>query len=401
MKKLAQIKIVTPSLFILATAMLACAALAPLAKAVSPPPDGGYPGGNTAEGQSALFSLTTGGYNTAVGVYSLKNNTIGGFNTAIGAGALLVNLEAQNNTATGAGALLSNGVGNENTANGAFALFYNNGDQNCAFGSYALFFNDIGSENTAIGQSAMYENGTGERNTAVGFSALYGNHDGWDNTAIGLDAGLEASGSGNICIGSGARGFFDQEGVIQIGGDFSGYNACYINGIYGQSVDPGTGSGTYIDSDGKLGTMLSSRRFKRDIEPMDTASEPILALKPVTFHYKADAKNTPCFGLIAEEVAKANPDLVVRNKKGELLSVRYDQINAMLLNEFLKEHKKVEEQQATIAELKAEVAQQQKDFQATVARLIARLDEQAAQIQKVSTEVEMSGRASLMVLNKP
>jgi hypothetical protein len=362
---------------------------------------GGYPGGNTAEGQNALFSLTTGGYNTAVGFYSLRNDTTGGFNTAIGAGALLGNFGAENNTATGAGALLSNGFGNENTANGAFALFYNDGDQNCAFGSYALFFNDIGSENTAMGQSAMYENGNGTRNTAVGFSALYGNHDGWDNTAVGLDAGSEVSGSGNICIGSGAWGFFGQDGVIQIGGDFSGYNACYINGIYGQSVDPGTGSVTYIDSDGKVGTMLSSRRFKCDIEPMDKTSEAILALKPVTFHYNGDAKNTPCFGLIAEEVAEVSPGLVVRNKKGELLSVRYDQINAMLLNEFLKVHRKVEQQEATIAQLTKDFqiasAQQREDIQL----LRTQLKEQAVQIQKVTAQLEMAKPAAQTVLNNP
>jgi hypothetical protein len=364
-------------------------ALCEMTFGVVPPPDGSYPGGNTAEGQNALLNLTTGGYNTAVGFYSLRNDTTGDFNTAIGAGALLGSIGGENNTATGAGVLLNNGVGNENTANGAFALFYNNGDQNCAFGSYALFFNDIGSENTALGQSAMYENGNGERNTAVGFSALYGNHDGWDNTAIGLGAGSEISGSGNICIGSGARGFFGQENIIQIGGDFSGSSACYINGIYGRSVDPATGSMSYIDSDGKLGTILSSQRFKRDVQPMDKASEVILTLRPVTFHYRNDDKNTPCFGLIAEEVAAANPQLVVRSKNGELLSVRYDQINAMLLNEFLKAHRKLEQQETVIAQMKCEfqkiAAQQHEEIRA----LSAQLNEQTAQMQKVTAQVEI------------
>ena len=354
----------------------------PGTRAVSPPPDGGYPGGNTAEGQNALLNLSTGVYNTAVGFYSLKNDTAGDFNTAIGAGALLGNLEGENNTATGAGVLLNNGVGNENTANGAFALFYNNGDQNCAFGSYALFFNDIGSENTALGQSAMYENANGERNTAVGFSALYGNHDGWDNTAIGLDAGSEVNGNGNICIGSGAFGFFGQDGIIQIGGNFSGYRACYINGIYGQSVDPATGSMSYIDSDGKLGTMVSSRRFKRDVQPMEKASEVILALRPVTFHYRSDDKNTPCFGLIAEEVAEANPQLVVRNKKGELWSVRYDQINAMLLNEFLKEHRKVEEQAREIKKQETAIADLKREME-------SRFREQDSEIQRVTHQIAL------------
>jgi len=148
--------------------------------------------------------------------------------------------------------------------------------------------------------------------------------------------------------------------------------ATYIAGIFGQSVDP-AGASLFVDSAGKLGTVLSSRRFKDGIKPMEQASEAILELKPVTFHYKSDKQNTLCFGLIAEDVAVVNPDLVVRDKNGEILSVRYEQINAMLLNEFLKEHRKVEELT--------------KDFQATVTQLTARLDEQAAQIQKVSAQL--------------
>jgi hypothetical protein len=140
-----------------------------------------------------------------------------------------------------------------------------------------------------------------------------------------------------------------------------------------------------IASNGQLGTQSSSRRFKKEIRPMDKASEAILALKPVTFHYKTDNTNRPEFGLLAEDVAEANPDLVVRDENGEIYTVRYDAVNAMLLNEFLKEHQKVED-------LK-------KDFQATVAQLTAQLREQASQIQKMSARLEASKPASKTVLN--
>ena len=150
--------------------------------------------------------------------------------------------------------------------------------------------------------------------------------------------------------------------------------------------------------------MLFRSRFKHDIKPMDKASEAILALKPVTFHYKNDAKNTPCFGLIAEEVAGVNPDLVVRNKNGEIWSVRYDQINAMLLNEFLKEHKKAQEQQTTIGQLKSNAAKQQatiSELKSELQTVIARLKDQDSKIQKVSDEMELSRSAPRMVLNNP
>ena len=159
--------------------------------------------------------------------------------------------------------------------------------------------------------------------------------------------------------------------------------------------------------------MSSSRRFKKEIKPMNNISESILALRPVTFQYKSDNTNTPQFGLIAEEVAAANPDLVVRDEKGDIDTVRYDAVNAMLLNEFLKEHRKNEEQEATITQLKTELqaaaTHQKKHLQATVAQLAARLDEQAAQIQKVSAQLavaspsggglEASRPAPQMVLN--
>jgi hypothetical protein len=365
------------STFILIAFALSAFALAQTAQAVSPPPDGGYAGGNTAEGQNALLSLTTGGFNTAVGFLSLRSDTTGQFNTAIGAGTLFANT-GDENTASGAGALLNNTIGFDNTAVGAFALSSNTtGVVNTANGINALFSNTTGSNNTAYGEEAL-ENSNNDLNTAVGSSALRSNTTGRGNTALGSAAGINVTTANNvICIG------INGENVS---------NSCFIGNIHGVQTANADAIPVLIDSDGQLGTLSSSRRFKKEIKPMDQASEAILALKPVTFHYKNDAKNTPCFGLIAEEVAEVNPDLIVRDKNGEVLSVRYDQINAMLLNEFLKEHRKVQEQEATITQLK-------KDFRATVAQLTTRLDEQASKIQKVSAQLETSKPAPQVVNN--
>ena len=335
---------------------IVCIGFLPRAQAISPAPDGGYPGGNTAEGQNAIFSLTTGGYNTALGFFSLTSNTVGAFNTATGAGTLLANTSDQN-TATGAGALLSNTTGPSNTANGAFALFSNT----------------TGSYNTAIGESALSQNTAGSSNIALGFGA----------------GGGVTTASDVICIRA-------------TGENVS--NSCYIEHIFAQQVGP-MGAAVVVDTHGKLGTVVSSRRFKHDIKPMAKSSEGVLALKPVTFHYKSDNTGTPQFGLIAEDVAEINPDLVVRDKDGEIYTVRYEAVNAMMLNEFLKEHKKVEEQQATIADLKSAVARQRRDFEGAIAQekerseataaqqqkeihvLIGSLNEQAAQIEKVSDQL--------------
>jgi uncharacterized coiled-coil protein SlyX len=371
-------------------------ALLPPAQAVVPPPDGGYPGGNTAEGTSALLSRTTGTYNTAIGIYSLLSLTDGSFCTGVGAGTLLSNTAGQN-TATGAGALLSNNAGPFNTANGAFALFSNTagsgntavGNQalqnnttglvNTANGALALFSNTEGFGNTAIGNGALFSNTSGSDNVAIGRAALQSNGTGLKNTAIGTNAGLNITGTGNVCIG---------EGMLGVAGEF---NTTWIRNIH-NTVQPVVGTdpdNVTVNSAGRLGRGdVSSRRYKHDIKPMDNASEAILALKPVTFHYNKeyDATQTLAYGLIAEDVAQVYPDLVGRNREGQPESVRYEQINAMLLNEFLKEHKKVEAQQATIAELKSTVAQQQKGMEA----LTAHLKEQAAQIQRVSRQMEMS-----------
>jgi hypothetical protein len=426
---------------------LTCFGLLPTPKSfgVVPPPDGGYPGGNTAEGQSALFSLTSGTFNTAVGFLSLRSNTEGNFNTAIGAGALLANTaDANENTATGAGTLLSNTIGSGSTANGAFALFNNTeGSSNTAIGDKALFLNTIGSANTATGAVALQNNTEGVRNTANGSQALELCTTGSDNTATGAFAlknntegrgntanGAEAlltnttgdlntangsqalhsntTGDRNTAIGNSAlvsnvtgsfnTAFGDHAGnnvttannVICIGHPGANVDSsCFIGNIYQKQVGADS-LPVRIDSFGKLGTEVSSKRFKRDIKPMDHASEAILALKPVAFHYNSDNTNTPQFGLIAEEVARVNADLVVHDNKGQVYTVRYDAVNAMLLNEFLKEHSKVQQLEAT-------VAQQRNDFETTITelkkemkRVAARFEEQDPRIQKISTRVELS-----------
>jgi hypothetical protein len=406
---------------------------------LNPPPDGGYPGGNTAEGANALFSLTTGGYNTGVGWFSLRNNMSGSYNTALGAATLFANTGNQN-TATGAAALFSNTTGFRNTANGAFALLHNNAADNTATGNAALLTNTTGSGNTAAGNFALVNNDTGSNNTAVGNGALGINTGANDNTAVGAGAlgsgttsgnntaigsgalatntflggfntavGASAlsnnSGIGNIAIGATAGGnITTASNVICIGSqgqDVS--NSCYVGQIFG--ITPGGVTvPVSINADGQLGAPGSSRRFKKDIQPMDKTSEAILALKPITFHYKSDSKGIAQFGLVAEEVAEVNPDLVVRNKDGEIYSVRYDAVNAMLLNEFLKERRKVQELQVT-------VAHQRKSFQSKLAEQQAQIDALASGLQKVSAEfataspsrggLEMSKPASNVVVSNP
>jgi uncharacterized coiled-coil protein SlyX len=380
-------------LSLLIISSLICLAFLPKSQAVSPPPDGGYAGGNTAEGQSALLSLTTGIYNTAVGVFSLLSLTDGTFNTGIGAGTLLANT-ANQNTAVGAGALFSNGSGSENTANGAFALFSNTGGiANTANGNGALFNNTGGNDNTATGGAALFSNTAGNSNVAIGVNALFTNAAGNNNVAIGVSALQNTTGSSNIAVGFQAGTSVGSSGnVIAIGSPGDDVdNSCFIGNIRDVQTQNANAMPVLVDSAGQLGTISSSRRFKKQIKPMDSASEAVLALKPVTFHYKNDRSNTPQFGLIAEEVAQVNPDLVVRDDKGDIYSVRYDAVNAMLLNEFLKAHSKMREQEATIAELQSTVGKQEAIIagqQAGMKAITARLNQHEAQIQKVSEQIE-------------
>jgi Chaperone of endosialidase len=412
MKSLIQLKKATP-LFVIAL-LLVCftVPLAPKAFGVVPAPDGGYPGGNTAEGQNALFSLTTGGFNTGVGFFALRANTTSQFNTAVGGGALLANT-ADRNTATGVGALLSNGTGHDNTATGVFALLSNTeGSDNTAIGGGALFANTTGVSNTAIGLNALHAN-TGTANTATGGGALSNNTTGGSNTAVGLNAlfnnvgnsfntvvGHDAlrfsTGGNNIGIGEDAGAFVTQANdVIVIGsGGANVSNSCFIGHIRQHTTANNNAIPVLIDSAGQLGTTNSSRRFKRDIAPMNNASEVILALKPVAFRYKADNTKRLEFGLIAEEVADVNRDLVVRDKDGEIYTVRYDAINAMLLNEFLKEHKKVEQLQATVGELKSTLAQQQKAFQSNAAKQQKQIDALESGLQQMNALIHLQKPAA-------
>jgi len=453
---------------ILIVSILVCLGFLPTLHAVNPPPDGGYPGGNTAEGQGALLSRSSGFYNTAVGIYSILSLTDGSFCTGVGAGTLLANT-ADQNTATGAGALLSNTTGIANTANGAFALFSNIGSTassdrpsgvspgsfNTANGDRALFSNTTGAGNTANGASALFSNTGGGHNSAIGYNALFSNM-AFENTANGFEAlfnnttggantasgkfalhsniignqntanGIAAllsnegdfntasggfalvsniTGSSNTAVGSGAL-FNNTSGVfnvalgtsaganatigsnnVYIGAGVRGAagesNACYIASIFNQTSP--SGIPVLINSDNKLGTTTSSKRFKEDIKPMDEASQALFALKPVTFHYKKeiDAAGTSQFGLVAEDVEGVNADLVVRDKEGKPYSVRYDQVNAMLLNEFLKEHRTVQKQQQEIDSLRAE------------------LREQRDLIQKVSEKIEVSTAKPQVVAKNP
>jgi Chaperone of endosialidase len=385
-----------------------CIGLLARVEAVVPPPDGGYPNFTTAEGQKALFNLTTGSANTAVGWFSLGSNTEGSFNTATGAGALLFNT-ADENTAFGAAALLFNATGRKNAAIGAAALLNNiDGDFNTAIGGGALENNTIGFSNTAVGEDALFFNATGNNNTANGGDVLSSNTTGGDNTAIGFAALLHnTTGSFNIALGGGAglslttgdsnidignAGVAAESNTIRIG---STQTRAFIAGIHNVNQG-GTPLAVTINASGQLGTQApSSRRFKKEIKPMEQASEAILALEPVTFHYKSDATSTPQFGLIAEEVAEINPDLVLRDEKGDIYTVRYEAVNAMLLNEFLKEHRKNEEQQATIARLKSADAKQE----ATIAKQQKQIEALIAGLQRVSAQFELRALALQTVSN--
>src|SRR6266498_2194256 len=312
-----ELKRATPLLLI--TLALFCLGLLPKAQAVEPAaPNTALPGGNTADGQLALGSVTTGLYNSAFGIFSLLSLTDGNFCTGVGAGTLLSNTQGGSNTATG---------------------------------EFALFDNTEGNFNTAVGNDALDSNTTGS-----------------NNVALGNFAGASVVTANNvIAIGTG-------------GADVD--NSCFIGNIRDVTTANNDAVPVVIDSASQLGTVSSSRRFKKEIEPMEKASEAILALKPVTFHYKSDRASRPQFGLIAEEVAEVNPDLVVRDKNGEIYTVRYDAVNAMLLNEFLKAHRAMEEQRKEIDTLKTQLKQQ------------------AALIQKVSDEVDLNRSTRRAVANE-
>jgi hypothetical protein len=209
-------------------------------------------------------------------------------------------------------------------------------------------------------------------NAAIGFQALTMNTTGRDNIALGFSAGADlTTGYNNIDIGN--RGFAGEANTTRIG-RVETQTATFIAGISGATVP--TGVAVIVDSNGHLGTTTSSARFKEAIQRMDKASESILALKPVTFRYKQeiDPAGIPQFGLVAEEVEKVDPDLVARDEQGTPYTVRYEAVNAMLLNEFLKEHRKVEQLEKQVEAL-------------TVG------------LQKVSAQLELSKAAPQTVTN--
>jgi hypothetical protein len=410
-----------------------CFAFSPGSRAVSPPPDGGYPNRNTAEGDDALFSLTGGTDNTAIGFQALYNNTNGGSNTAVGSDALLnnscddntaigarslvsntngcgntaigaealsSNAHADGNTAIGQNSLRYNTTGDDNTATGVTSLYLNTtGHDNTANGSNALQENTTGDLNTATGAAALVSNTTGDLNTATGYASLIFNTTGGSNTAIGEEAlRLNTTGGGNIALGAFAGGNLttgnDNIDIGNIGvageantiriGTVGTQTKAFIAGISDAAIG---GMEVRVNQKGRLGTVPSSKRFKEVIKPMDKASGVLLALRPVTFHYKPeiDPEGIPQFGLVAEEVEKVNPDLVVRDKEGKPYTVRYDQVNAMLLNEFLKEHRKVEQ---LTKDFESKLAEQQKQIEALTAGL-----------QKVSAQLEASKPAPRVVNN--
>jgi len=346
---------------------LACFVLSPRAQAVDPAPDGGYPGFNTAEGTDALFGLTGGINNTATGFDALYSDTNGSYNTANGLNALFSNTTGSRNTATGDSTLFGNTTGNQNTATGDLALFSNTtGIQNTATGALALFFNTVGGTNTANGLNALLNNTTGS-----------------NNIALGLNAGSNlTTGSNNIDVGN--AGVAGESRTIRIG-KAGIQQATFIAGISGKIVAGGVG--VIVDANGHLGTIVSSQRFKTAIKPMEEASEAILALKPVTFRYKKelDPEGIPQFGLVAEQVEKVNPDLVARDAEGKVYTVRYEAVNAMLLNEFIKEHAKVE--------------QLKKDFESKTAEQQKQIEALTAGLQKVSDQLEASQTAPQVVNN--
>jgi len=413
--------------FFFAAIALICFGSSPTARATlpPPPPDGGYPNRNTAEGDGALFSLTTGARNTAIGTSAVFFNTTGSNNTAVGDSALGGNTLSDNNTAIGVAALASN-TASDNTATGFEALNNNTtGTQNSAHGANALEFNTTGGNNTATGFDALFNNTKGNLNTATGSGTLADNTSGSNNTGNGAnalvfnttgsrntadgDAALEfntagnnnvalgylagqnlTTGSNNIDIGANVPGVAKEANTIRIGKQGT-QKTTFVAGIFGTAV---TGSTVVVNSTGKLGVATSSARFKETIKPMDKASEAILGLQPVTFRYKQelDPDRIPQFGLVAEEVEKVNPDLVIRGEDGKVMTVRYEAVNAMLLNEFLKEHRQVEEQKAGFAEMKSVVSKQEE----LIAKQQKQIEALTATVQKVSEKIELSKTPQLV-----
>jgi hypothetical protein len=284
---------------------------------------------NTALGFYALLTNTTGYNNTSVGYYSLLANTTGYYNTSVGSSSLSANTTGTNNTAVGYNALLANTTGKQNTALGDSSLSANTtGINNIAVGVNALLNNTTGINNTALGTASQRSNTTGQNNVAIGVSALSANTTGTDNVAIGLGAGNALTDDNNICIGSGVTGVAGDVGKTRIGG---------ISG-----VNVGTAPSVLITASDQLGVNNSSRRFKENIEDMGDASQFIYKLRPVSFTYIENPEFGKQTGLIAEEVLEIEPRLVAFDSEGQPMTVCYQELSALLLNEIQRLHKRLE-----------------------------------------------------------
>jgi hypothetical protein len=316
------------------------------------------------------------------------------WNCSIANGDCASQCDSNRNTALGAGALADNTTGFDNTAVGFEAMEQNTtGFDNTALGFVAMTGSFTGNFNTAIGPGTLAFNNGGSGNTAVGYAAMNGpNLSGSFNVALGMDAGTNLS-TGDYNIDIGNEGVAGDSGIIRIG-TVGTQTATYIAGIRDARIAHGAAVTVGITADGQLGVRASSVRFNEAIQPMGEVSEAILSLKPVTFRYKneLDPERVPQFGLVAEEVEKANPDLVVRDQEGKAYTVRYEEVNVMLLNEFLKEHKKVAELEATVSKLQAQGKE--------IAELKAALKEQAAQLHEMSVRLEGNTPETQLVDNQ-
>jgi Chaperone of endosialidase len=307
--------------------------------------------GNTAAGSDALDSDNAGSSNTAVGASAMTANNDGDANVAVGFQALLEN-NASNNVALGYQALRNNTTGHQNGANGYQALYSNtSGSNNLATGANSLRSNISGGGNIGFGVATLQNLTNGQNNLAIGTNAL--NHDvsGSSNTAIGPSAGFNITGKNNIDIGN--EGAAGESGVIRIGTSGTQTEAI-ISGIAGVHI---TGAAVYVTSSGQLGVLASAERYKTSIEPIGSNSDKLDQLRPVTFHLKNDPNGAVQYGLIAEEVAKVYPDLVIHDETGRIDSVRYDELAPLLLSQMQKDRQEMQRQAAEIRDLKQQTAE--------------------------------------------
>ena len=361
-------------------ALFACAMLMLSAQARATCQEGCLTNQNTVLGDDALASSPTGTGNTALGFNALMDDTTGQENTVVGYRAQPNNVSGSHNVALGPYAQGNNA--SDNTALGIGVLLANKGDSNTGVGYEACFLNSTGTSNVGVGSEAVFGNFTGNGNVALGNLSLYYGTDASNNIALGY-AIENITGSNNISIGTGEFPYGSRSGGISIGAFPDDYAATYIAGVTGTPLVHGAPRAVGITPDGQLGVRASSVRFKEAIKPMGQTSEAIFGLKPVAFRYKKelDPKGTPQFGLVAEEVAKVNSDLVVFDDQGKPLTVRYDEVNVMLLNEFLKQHRKVNK-------LGSAVERHQKQ-----------IDSLWEGLQKVSAQLEVRKPAPQAVLN--